>query len=68
METEAFDARRLRYDIKQLTIHFEQCKGNYAITNAKNITYKSLLEQAAEEIENCYGRDTELTEKIRKML
>ena len=27
-----------------------------------------LLEQAAEELENCYGRETELTEKIRKQI
>jgi len=27
-----------------------------------------LLEQAAEEIENCYGRETELSKKIRGML
>ena len=29
---------------------------------------QGLLEQAAEEIENCYGKETELTEAIRKQL
>lgn len=29
---------------------------------------KNLLEEAAEEIENCYGRETELTEKIRRYI
>jgi len=29
---------------------------------------KMLLEQAAEEIENCYGRETELSERIREQL
>lgn len=27
-----------------------------------------LLESAAEEIENCYGRDTELSDKLRRMV
>lgn len=29
---------------------------------------KDLLERAAEEIENLYGKETELTEEIRKSL
>lgn len=29
---------------------------------------KDLLERAAEEIENLYGKETELTEEIRKCL
>lgn len=29
---------------------------------------KNLLEGATEEIENCYGRETELTEKIREFI
>ena len=28
----------------------------------------NLLEQAVEELENCYGKDTELTIKIRKFI
>lgn len=29
---------------------------------------KNLLEEAAEEIENCYGRETELSERLRAAL
>ena len=29
---------------------------------------KNLLEEAAEEIENCYGRETELTGRIRQCI
>lgn len=29
---------------------------------------QKILEEAAEEIENCYGRDTELSERMRNML
>lgn len=29
---------------------------------------KDLLEEAAEEVENLYGRETELTEKIREII
>lgn len=28
----------------------------------------SLIEEAAEEIENCYGKDTDLTVKIRELI
>lgn len=31
-------------------------------------TYRHLIEEAAEEIENCYGRETELSEKLRASL
>jgi len=39
------------------------------INIAKKINeLKELLEQAAEDIENCYGRETELSERIREQL
>lgn len=34
----------------------------------KSIKSIKLLEKAVEELENCYGRDTELTEEIRELL
>lgn len=38
------------------------------IKESKDDNYKELLEECAEVIENCYGRDTELTNRIRDFL
>ncbi len=38
------------------------------IKESRQTKYRELLEQAVEEIENCYGRETPLTKEIREQL
>lgn len=52
---------------KEMAINvFEEVQQYRAIGTPKKIT--DLLEKAAEEIENLYGRETQLTEEIRNVL
>lgn len=52
---------------KEMTINaIEEVQQYRAIGTPKKI--KDLLEKAAEEIENLYGRETQLSEEIRKSL
>lgn len=45
------------------------CIAHYSINDDPKIKdLRKLLEEAIEEIKNCYGKDTELTIKIRKEL
>lgn len=53
---------------------FNNCKHRFdgnCMREPKQCEYaimKELLEEAAEEIENIYGRETELTEKVRSVI
>lgn len=56
--------------------NFKNCRysadGNCVGGNRKETCeldiYRNLLEKSAEEIENCYGKETELTERIRQTI
>mgnify|MGYP000937808526 CR=1 FL=1 len=37
-------------------------------SDLKRIQYENLLEESVETIENCYGRETEMTERIRNLI
>lgn len=64
----------MRIDLPQC--NFKNCRysadGNCTNKARKELCefdkYKSLLEKSAEEIENCYGRETELTQEIRGVI
>lgn len=49
----------------QIPYSYENCLNRFR-ADCKQL--KNLIEEAAEEIENCYGRETELTAKLRAAL
>ena len=68
-EFDATKSKRLYLPIKakEMAINvLEEVQQYRAIGTPKKI--KDLLEKAAEEIENLYGRETQLSEEIRKSL
>jgi hypothetical protein len=55
-------------DYKVLKQYYEITDELYNKCKVKLVKCKDILERAAEEIENCYGRNTELTLNIHELL
>jgi len=51
-----------------IAIEFEKLLEKNYVLRTELQGAKILMEKAAEEIENCYGRETQLSERLRKVL
>lgn len=62
------DVPFLLNEVEHLNMTIEHLKKENASLEVENEYLKMLIEQAAEELENCYGRETQLTEEMRDAL